>query len=40
MTPIIVAVAVAVVIENGGYGADAALPIAREVLRTALSQSP
>jgi penicillin-binding protein A len=33
-------VAVAVVIENGGYGADAALPIAREVLRTALSQSP
>ena len=33
-------VAVAVVVENGGYGADAALPIAREVLRTALSQSP
>ena len=33
-------VAVAVVVENGGYGADAALPIAREVLRTALSQAP
>jgi len=33
-------VAVAIVIENGGYGATAAAPIAREVLRTALSQSP
>jgi penicillin-binding protein A len=33
-------VAVAVVVENGGYGAVAALPIAREVLRSALSQSP
>jgi peptidoglycan glycosyltransferase len=33
-------VAVAIVVENGGYGADAALPIARDVLRTALGQSP
>jgi peptidoglycan glycosyltransferase len=30
-------VAVAVVVENGGYGADVAAPIARNVLRTALT---
>jgi peptidoglycan glycosyltransferase len=32
-------VAVAIVVENGGYGADVAAPIAREVLRVALSQA-
>ncbi len=31
---------VAVVVENVGYGATYALPIAREVLRTALANSP
>jgi len=29
-------VAVAIVVENGGYGADVAAPIARDVLETAL----
>jgi peptidoglycan glycosyltransferase len=33
-------VAVAVVVENGGYGADAAGPIVRDVLKSALSQVP
>jgi len=30
-------VVVAIIVENGGYGADVAAPIARDVLRTALS---
>jgi penicillin-binding protein A len=33
-------VAIAVVVENGGYGADAAGPIVRDVLKSALSQVP